>query len=69
MTSFTIRETDLERYPILVTWSDYELDFSCYGTLDEALEFIRKNPDIKSLRSSKESPGGEGPNAELQKYS
>jgi hypothetical protein len=50
MTSFHIRETGLKDYPIIVTWSDYALDFSCHRTLDEALAFIRMNPNIESLR-------------------
>jgi len=50
MTSFHIRETGLKDYPIIVTWGDYALDFSCHRTLDEALDFIRMNPNIESLR-------------------
>jgi hypothetical protein len=55
MNTFTIRETGIESHPIIVTWSDYALDFSCHESLEDALEFIRRNPDIESLREREEA--------------
>ena len=52
MTTFTIRNTEIDKDLVLVTWSDYELDFSVHETLEDALDFIRMNPDIKSLRAN-----------------
>jgi hypothetical protein len=44
----------MREYPILVTWSEYPLDFSIHQSLDDALEFIRKNPDIDSLADAEQ---------------
>jgi hypothetical protein len=46
----------MREYPILVTWSEHPLDFSIHQSLDEALEFIRQNPNIESL-AQKEQVG------------